>query len=289
MTSEQFLEEVKSSNICPNNFENIYSKFQFFQKEALRTLAETHRVCEKNQIPYELAYGSLLGLIRDGGQIPWDYDIDIIVPFEHKQALVDALNRDLDAGYYYYSPDNNPLCRHMIMRIAPKEYRTEALHVDVFFYIGTPEDEEKRKAFAQKVKKISMMRFGKLVNCREESVGDKVKFAKLLIGRKIPAMFVSLKRINDQYRKLCEMYSTVDSSYCISADTFADWKAIPSKLLWKTKIVTCSYGEIRIPVHYDELLTIMYENYNKVPSLQGRINEVLSNYKRIIKFNNFGE
>ena len=286
MTGEQFLEEVKSSNICPDNFENIYSKFQVFQREALRTLIETHRVCELNHIPYELAYGSLLGLVRDGGQIPWDYDIDIIVPFEYKQALVDALNKDLNTGYYYYSTDNNPLCRHMIMRIAPKEYRTEALHVDVFFYIGTPEDEEKRKAFAHKVKKISIMRFGKLVNCREEAVGDKVKFLKLLIGRKAPAMFVSLKQIDNQYRILCEKYPTTTSSYCISADTFADWKAIPSKLLWDTKIVKCSYGEIRIPVHYDELLTIMYGDYKKVPSLQGRIHEVLSNYKRIIKFNN---
>ena len=286
MTGEQFLEEVKSSNICPDNFEKIYSRFQVFQREALRTLIETHRVCELNHIPYELAYGSLLGLVRDGGQIPWDYDIDIIVPFEYKQALVDALNKDLNTGYYYYSTDNNPLCRHMIMRIAPKEYRTEALHVDVFFYIGTPEDVEKRKAFARNVKKISIMRFGKLVNCREEAVGDKVKFLKLLIGRKAPAMFVSLKQIDNQYRRLCEKYPTTASSYCISADTFADWKVIPSRLLWDTKIVKGSYGEIRIPVHYDELLTIMYGDYKKIPSLQGRIHEVLSNYKRIIKFNN---
>ena len=70
MNHAEFLEEVKSSPLCPENFEAIYADFQGFQKAALNTLKEVHRVCENNAIAYQVAYGSLLGLIRDGGQIP---------------------------------------------------------------------------------------------------------------------------------------------------------------------------------------------------------------------------
>ena len=96
MNQKEFYNEVKDSNICPDNFEKIYDEFQKYQKATLSTLKEFHRVCEINNIRYQLAYGSLLGAIRDGGQIPWDYDIDVILPIEEKSTLIKALDRDLN-------------------------------------------------------------------------------------------------------------------------------------------------------------------------------------------------
>ncbi len=287
MTSSQFLEEVKNSNICPDNFEVVYDEFRSFQCDALDTLKEVHRVCELNKITYELAYGPLLGLVRDGGQIPWDYDVDIIVPFEERKKLVEALNKDLNDQFYYYSPDNNPKCRHMIMRIAPKEYRTEVLHVDVFFLVGTPEDSADRKKFANKLHQISKMRFGKLVNIKEESLGKPGRYLKLLLRRKVPSLFWSLKYIEREYKRLCGLYSSYDASFCVTADTFASNREIPTNLLWETKLVRCSYGEVRIPIHYKELLNLIYGDYQNIPPLSSRINEVLFHYERIKKFQQF--
>ena len=192
MNSADFIDEVKNSGICPENFEEVYSEFQGFQKDALDTLKEVHRVCEKNSILYELAFGSLLGFVRDGGQIPWDYDIDIIVPYEQKNKLIEALKKDLDGKFYFYCPETNKKCRHMIMRVAPVGYRTEALHVDVFFCVGTPEEEKKRINFAKRIKEISDIRFGKLVNIREEALGD-ARMALRLWRQKIPAIFANLR------------------------------------------------------------------------------------------------
>ena len=167
MNAEEFLREALESDACPENFTEIYREFQTYQTAALSTLTELHRVCEINHVNYQLAYGSLLGVIRDGGQIPWDYDIDVIVPYEEKEALIQALEKDLDPGYYYYCPEKNKHCRHMIMRLAPVEYKTEAIHVDVFFLIGSPEDPQERRDFEVLVRRISVRRYGKLVNAWE--------------------------------------------------------------------------------------------------------------------------
>jgi lipopolysaccharide cholinephosphotransferase len=43
-------------------------------------LAEVDRVCRDRGITYHLAYGTLLGAVRHGGYIPWDDDLDVMMP-----------------------------------------------------------------------------------------------------------------------------------------------------------------------------------------------------------------
>lgn len=50
------------------------------QKESLNILLDVHCFCSANGIRYSLAYGSLIGAVRHKGFIPWDDDIDIIMP-----------------------------------------------------------------------------------------------------------------------------------------------------------------------------------------------------------------
>lgn len=50
-------------------------------------LLEFDRVCKMHGLRYFLAFGSLLGAIRHQGFIPWDDDMDVVMPRDDYQKL----------------------------------------------------------------------------------------------------------------------------------------------------------------------------------------------------------
>ena len=77
------------------------------QTQSLEVLQTVHDFCVAHDIKYSLAYGTLIGAIRHKGFIPWDDDIDIIMPrpdYERFVASFSAPGRDFacekDTDYY---------------------------------------------------------------------------------------------------------------------------------------------------------------------------------------------
>lgn len=57
------------------------------------------RVCQENGLRYSLAYGTLIGAVRHKGFIPWDDDIDIIMPREDYVKLISIWKQATPEGY----------------------------------------------------------------------------------------------------------------------------------------------------------------------------------------------
>ena len=62
-----------------------------FKAIQLQILKDLDAFVRNNNIYYSLAYGSLIGVIRHHGFIPWDDDIDIYMERAHYQHLIDLL------------------------------------------------------------------------------------------------------------------------------------------------------------------------------------------------------
>ena len=64
-------------------------------------------VCEAHNLRYTLAYGTLIGAVRHGGFIPWDDDIDIIMPREDYEILLSIWDETAPEGYILQNIDTD--------------------------------------------------------------------------------------------------------------------------------------------------------------------------------------
>lgn len=77
------------------------TKLRKAQLRMLEILKEVDKICRKNNIPYWLEGGTLLGAVRHGGFIPWDDDLDICVERKNMRKLKKALQKELPEKYIY--------------------------------------------------------------------------------------------------------------------------------------------------------------------------------------------
>jgi lipopolysaccharide cholinephosphotransferase len=74
-------------------------RVQLIQTEML---VEFDRICRKNKIKYNIAFGTLLGAVRHKGFIPWDDDVDVIMPYDDYCKLDQAMETDLDKERFFW-------------------------------------------------------------------------------------------------------------------------------------------------------------------------------------------
>ena len=74
------------------------------QLEMMKTLAA---VFEKNGLRYALYCGTLLGAIRHRGFIPWDDDVDLVMPLEDYRRFLRLAAEELPRGYVVLTPENS--------------------------------------------------------------------------------------------------------------------------------------------------------------------------------------
>lgn len=69
-------------------------------KVLLDILEELIRICKKYDLHYSMEGGSLLGAIRHKGFIPWDDDVDIVLPRKDYDKLIKVLPSELPPYYF---------------------------------------------------------------------------------------------------------------------------------------------------------------------------------------------
>lgn len=83
----------------------LLRKVQLTQLEIIK---EIDLICKNNGIAYFLCAGTALGAVRHNGFIPWDDDLDIMLPRGDYEKLINALSNQLSENYWLQSYQTDP-------------------------------------------------------------------------------------------------------------------------------------------------------------------------------------
>ena len=87
---------------------SVVIDLQQLKKIELQLLRDVHEICEKENLRYSLGGGTLLGAVRHKGFIPWDDDIDIMMPRPDYDALIAyCLSHDVPFKVWSWETDKS--------------------------------------------------------------------------------------------------------------------------------------------------------------------------------------
>lgn len=160
----------------------------------LRMLDEIDAFCRNNGIRYSLASGTLLGAIRHKGFIPWDDDMDIVMPEPDFMRFYDAFHSDnikcIDTrnDKYYHFPWAS-LCDVHTYSIKGKKVIGHGVDIDLYIIHGLPHDNKAIEAFYKKARI--------LCNFRLTLVKWRARIVRVIPVKTIPFYSVVCKKYRD--------------------------------------------------------------------------------------------
>ncbi len=116
------------------------------QNVALDIMKVVDQFCEGHDLRYCLIYGSLIGAVRHAGFIPWDDDLDIMMPREDYDTFCALWNAERPCSYLkLFTPDDVCDYPYMIGRVSDSRYQIEVenekpygmgVFIDIYPYDG---------------------------------------------------------------------------------------------------------------------------------------------------------
>ena len=112
---------------------------QNYKEEMLKILAYIDKCLIENNLWYTLAYGSVLGAVRENGFSPWDRDADIFIKIPERENVRKVLKENLPLEWEYLDASKDNV--NCFDNIRSKEYG-EFAQVDIYTLYGAPNIEK---------------------------------------------------------------------------------------------------------------------------------------------------
>jgi lipopolysaccharide cholinephosphotransferase len=119
------------------------------------------KFCDQHQLRYYLTYGTLLGAVRHQGFIPWDDDVDVMMPRPDYEKFLDLTKNGLGPKMKVDSFKMNPNYIYPYAKVIHEDtlvieefynYNT-GVYIDIFPVDGLPTDPTERAKHYQKMAK----------------------------------------------------------------------------------------------------------------------------------------
>ena len=140
----------------------------------LDLINEFKRVCDENNIPFFMFYGSLLGAVRHGGFIPWDDDVDLILSRENYEKLCRIAPTAFQYPYFLQTEYSDVGFARTFARLHNSDttgaigwedndgfiHYNQGVFIDIFVYDEVPEDREERESWIRKLEWLRVRAMG---------------------------------------------------------------------------------------------------------------------------------
>ena len=136
------------------------------QAVSLEILKQVADLCEELHLRYALIYGTLIGAVRHHGYIPWDDDVDIMMPRPDYDKLLDYLSSHKLPNLTLFNRQTCPEYPYMISRISDDRYILEmeneesvgmGIFIDIYPYDGLGKTKEESVNFGLKGDRLSSL------------------------------------------------------------------------------------------------------------------------------------
>ena len=183
------------------------------------------KVCKEYNLKYFLGFGTLLGAVRHKGFIPWDDDIDIMMPREDYEMLFKVWPQNITyAAKYYKNTRNWPYAYGKVIdtRTLKKEnfldkYNIGGIDVDIFPIDSLPKDEKEIESFYMIIDKMQNKLYNHVIPYRKGRTVFRSFIRAFVFGvrRIVDWMGVfTVERIVKRIDVLSQKYNGIGEGYC---------------------------------------------------------------------------
>lgn len=255
---------------------------QEIQDAEFLLLCEFDRVCRKNNLRYGLCGGTLLGAVRHQGFIPWDDDIDVVMPRPDYEKLMAIADDELPVYYklaYPYNDEDTPHAYGKLQDLRttlvefPDSKRIEThLYVDIFPIDGMPEDCIQQERHRKKVRRRFLTLYGfkiaKYNKTLPQSLMKKLIWQIIsLCDRVVPKHFF-IRRVD----KIVKKYAFDESKYsAVIVAGYGSREVMPHIVYGFDKEILFRDKIFKVMNKTDYYLTNLYGDYMTLPPEDQRI------------------
>lgn len=250
------------------------------QKKQLEILKEFIRVCDENNLTYFANGGTCIGAIRHHGFIPWDDDIDVMMPREDYEKLLKLQNPWSDDKYFLqtFRTDKHYVLNFAKLRDSSTTYieslfsgirQNHGVWIDIFPLDGIS---TKNKEYKKKWRYKSIRTWVNVYISYPYALRRKVRKRTFFkdLGLNIVAylffwgnIFQYRNRMIDRWQKrIPYSKATYVTNYCGNIPKKAyvnkNWLGKPQKVPFEDTYIS-------VPEDYDAYLTFIFGDYMKLP------------------------
>ncbi len=266
-------------------------EIRLIQKIQLDILKEVDRICRSKNIRYGIDGGTLLGAVRNGGFIPWDPDIDVIMLREEYEKFFEAASKDMNRKKYFLQEERTDEEYRWgftkIRRLGTEFVRCGQEHlkmrngifIDILIMDNVPDNFIQRKIyeiFCWECRFIMWSEVGKYVEPRF------VKKQLYKLANRIPMTWVfrRLKKVRDKWNaRNTELVRYMTCRYTYNKKL----EGLDRKFFEKYRSYNFEDGTFPGVYEYDEYLRTLYGDYMTLPPVEKRVSHMPISHIKLIK------